>query len=131
MSTHPTPLRVDFHLLDRQVVDLHGRLVGKVDDIELTVGEDGVPVVTALLIGQRVLGERIGGRLGRWTTGLATRLQGGHERPPLRIGFDHVAAIGSAVELAVVVDVLETPPLEAWLRRHLIGRIPGARDARQ
>ncbi|MFI9006005.1 hypothetical protein ACIGNX_02070 [Actinosynnema sp. NPDC053489] len=131
MSTHPEPLRVDFHLLDRQVVDLHGRLVGKVDDVELDVGEDGVPVVAALLVGQRALGERLGGALGRWLAGVATRLQGGSPRPVLSIAFDHVAAVGSAVELSVPVELFDTPPLERWLGEHVIGRLPGARDARQ
>ena len=39
------------HLLDRQVVDSDGRLVCKVDDVELTVGADGSLVPTALLVG--------------------------------------------------------------------------------
>ena len=37
MTDQPDPLRVDFHLLDRQIVDADGEPVGKVDDVELTV----------------------------------------------------------------------------------------------
>ncbi|MEV0680223.1 hypothetical protein AB0I60_27280 [Actinosynnema sp. NPDC050436] len=127
MRTHPDPLRVDFHLLDRQIVDLHGALVGKVDDVELDLTPDGVPHVTALLVGQRALGHRLGGALGRWLTSVAERLHGPERRPPLRIAFSHVARIGSAVHLSVPAELLDTPPLENWLRTHLIGRIPGAR----
>ncbi|MFD9737336.1 hypothetical protein [Umezawaea sp. NPDC059074] len=129
MSTHPDPLRIDFHLLDRQILDVHGDLVGKVDDVELDVDAHGVPTVVALLSGQRALGRRIGGALGRWMVSVATRLHGPEARPPLRIAFDHVATIGSAVELSIARDLLDTPPLETWLRDKLIGRIPGARDA--
>ncbi len=53
------------HLLDRQIVDVDGRLVGKVDDVELTE-DDGALVPTALLVGAPALLPRFGGRLGRW-----------------------------------------------------------------
>ena len=65
MNDQPDPLRVDFHLLDRQIVDIDGEPVGKVDDVELTLDPaTGRLRVTALLSGQQVLGERIGGRVG-------------------------------------------------------------------
>lgn len=54
------------HLLDRQIVAVDGRLVGKVDDVELTVDPDGSLVATALLVGQAALLPRFGGRLGKW-----------------------------------------------------------------
>jgi sporulation protein YlmC with PRC-barrel domain len=55
--TGPDPLRLNFHLLDRQIVDSAGQPVGKVDDLEITVDPGtGRLVVTALLSGQRVLG---------------------------------------------------------------------------
>ncbi|MEU5696722.1 hypothetical protein [Actinosynnema sp. NPDC020468] len=126
MSTHLDPLRVDFHLLDRQIVDLHRALVGTVD-VEL----DDELRVTALLVGQRVLGDRIGGALGRWLTSVAERQHGPERRPPVRIAFSHVARIGSAVELSISADLLDTAPLESWLRTHLVGRIPGARHEGQ
>ena len=50
------------HLLDRQVIDPDARNVCKVDDLELTVPEDGgAPYVTAILCGPGVLGRRLGG----------------------------------------------------------------------
>jgi hypothetical protein len=53
------------------VIDRDGQPVGKVDDVELTCGDTGVPYVSAVLPGQQVLGERIGGPLGRCIAGTA------------------------------------------------------------
>jgi sporulation protein YlmC with PRC-barrel domain len=117
---------IGFHLLDRQIVDRDGEPVGKVDDVELTYDGDGTARVTALLLGQAVLGERIGGLLGRCIAGTARRLSGEGTRPPQRITMDLVADVGNAITLSVKRELLPDPPLEAWLRDHLIARIPGA-----
>ncbi|WP_067509451.1 PRC-barrel domain-containing protein [Actinoplanes sp. TFC3] len=117
---------IGFDLLDRQILDRDGEPVGKVDDLELTYDDTGTPHVTALLLGQEVLGHRIGGTLGRWMAGTARRLSGSADRPPMRIPIDLIAAVDSAVNLSVHRDLLPDPPLETWLRDHLITRIPGA-----
>lgn len=117
---------IGFDLLDRQILDRDGEPVGKVDDLELTYDDTGTPHVTALLLGQEVLGDRIGGILGRWMAGTARRLSGSTDRPPMRIPIDLVDTLDSAVNLSVHRDLLTDPPLETWLRDHLITRIPGA-----
>jgi sporulation protein YlmC with PRC-barrel domain len=128
----PNPLRIDFHLLDRQIVDRDGNPVGKVDDIELTTDpHTGQVRVTALLSGQRILGDRIGGRLGRWMATSAHRLAAADHTPPLRIDITVVHEIGSAITLSIRRELLAAPPLETWLTDHLITRIPGAGDAGQ
>ena len=129
MTDRPDPLHLDFHLLDRQIVDRDGGLVGNVDDIELTVTADGTLKVHALLVGQRVLGDRIGGWLGRWISGVARRLSTSDDQGPLRIPYRLVSTINSEVTLIVRRDQLADPPLEKWLREHLIERIPGADHA--
>ncbi len=46
-------LHAQLHLLDRQLIDQSsGRLLGKVDDVELDLDAD-VPVVTALISGRQ------------------------------------------------------------------------------
>jgi sporulation protein YlmC with PRC-barrel domain len=115
-----------FHLLDRQIVDRDGEPVGKVDDIELSRTDDGALYVSALLMGQQVLGRRIGGWLGRVIEGMARRLEPTPDQGPIRIPYDLVATVDSAVNLSVRRELLTDPPLEAWLRDHLINRIPGA-----
>jgi sporulation protein YlmC with PRC-barrel domain len=120
---------IGFDLLDRQILDRDGAPIGKVDDVELDRGTDGTWYVAALLVGQQALGERIGGRLGRWIGGAARQLSPRNGQGPIRIPYGLVAEISSAVNLSVRRDVLPGPPLEAWLREHLVDRIPGAGDA--
>lgn len=110
---------IGFHLLDRQIVDRDGEPVGKVDDVELTRDDDGGLRVTALLVGPRALGERMGGVLGRWMAGALSP-------PPRRIDMDLVASVESAVTLSVKRELLPDSPVESWLRDHLIARIPGS-----
>ncbi|PWU44403.1 hypothetical protein DLJ46_26250 [Micromonospora globispora] len=120
---------IGFDLLDRQILDRDGEPVGKVDDVELALDTDGTPYVAALLTGQQALGDRIGGGLGRWIADIARRLAPDRDRGPIRIPYVLVAELTSAVNLSVRREVLPDPPLETWLRDHLIARIPGATDA--
>jgi len=120
-------LLIGFDLLDRQIVDRDGVPVGKVNDVEI---DSQSLRITALLTGQRALGARFGGTLGRWITAVATRLET-DDAGPRRIDYGLVATVDSAVHLSVKRDLLVPPALEAWLDEHLIGRIPGASDAGQ
>ncbi|MFI2711723.1 hypothetical protein ACH495_16485 [Micromonospora sp. NPDC018662] len=113
-------------LLDRQIVDAEGRLVGRVDDIAFAVDDEGYPYVDGLLTGQGALGERIGGRVGRLLVAVADRFTDDPPVPPLRVPLTVVARVDSAVRLRCRAADLPSSPVEAWLRRHLIERIPGA-----
>jgi sporulation protein YlmC with PRC-barrel domain len=115
---------VGFHLLDRQVLDRDGLMVGKVDDVELS-GDDP-PRVVALLLGPQALGERMGGWLGRVIADVSRRLHPAGQPAPTRIAYEQVARVDSAVWLRIPRTDLPEPALEGWLREHLIDRIPGA-----
>jgi len=92
------------HLLDRQVVDAEDLMVCKVDDVELTVFEDGVLGVTGLLVGSAALVPRFGDdgfgsllhdywrRLGRTEA---------DRDDPYRIDLEVVDHVDSAVHLKV------------------------------
>ena len=64
-------VHAQLHLLDRQIVEHRtGRMVAKVDDVELDLEAD-VPVVTGLLCGPAAWGPRLPGVLGRAPAPLA------------------------------------------------------------
>lgn len=121
-------LLLAFDLLDRQILDFTGALIGKVDDIELALDDEGVPRVTMLLVGPQPLGRRLGGRLGRWISSAAARLHPAENPDPLRIAWNLVAndpRKDCVVRLSVRRELLTEPALEEWLREHVIARIPG------
>ena len=119
---------VDIHLelLDRQVLDRDGMLVCNVDDLELEEGPDGVPFVTAILVGPRALGPRLGGRLGLWVTTLAARLAEKPGDAPPRIPFGAVTEVHNAVDVDRTRAELGVDALEGWVERHFIARLPGS-----
>ena len=85
------------HLLDRQVEDAEGALVGKVDDVELTRSEDGSLVVTGLLLGANALLPRL------WQRGHELWVAAAPQRPgqnvPDRIDLALVERLDSGVRL--------------------------------
>ena len=119
----PRYLDAHLHLLDRQVLDVHGVPVAVVDDFELSEIPAGQeippdtppPVITALLSGPT----------------LATRIFGG--RPPesrmLRTPWVAIREIGVVIKLSVGRDTQDLFWTERWVRDHVIGRIPGGRHA--
>jgi hypothetical protein len=122
-------LYAGLHLLDRQLKDRHGRLCGKVDDLELTVGEDGPPYVAAILAGPGVLAQRLGRRrFGRWLEAfIASSAPSGDD--PARIPMSSVSDIGATIALAVDADELATGATERWVRDHIVGHVPGSSHA--
>jgi sporulation protein YlmC with PRC-barrel domain len=120
-------LHGQLHLLDRQIVE-HGtgRMVAKVDDVEIDFSGEQ-PFVSSLLTGPAAWGARLPGVLGRIVTGVHRRLHPAEDPQPHAIDMSHVVEIGSAVH--VDSRDLGTRGLGDWLDAHVIGRIPGARDA--
>jgi sporulation protein YlmC with PRC-barrel domain len=120
-------LHAQLHLLDRQVVDHRtGRLLGKVDDVELDL--DGpVPVVGALLSGPQALGGRFNGRLGRLIRAVHRRLHPAPNPGPNWIPAARIVEIDSAVHIDS--RGLRLEGFEEWVERTVIARIPGAGDA--
>jgi hypothetical protein len=114
------------HLLDRQIVDPDGRLVAKVDELELAERPDGRIVVTALLTGPGALGPRVGGRAGHWTVAIWRRLRPEPDPKPGRIDFADVVSIDSAVHVGRRRHALGVDGLERWMDDNVVSRIPGA-----
>jgi sporulation protein YlmC with PRC-barrel domain len=99
--------RIDgaLELLDRQLLDADGLMLGKVDDVELTQTERGV-TVTALLTGQVALLHRLGGRLGNELVAKYVELRPSetNRSRPWRIVMDDVERLDSALHLRVRRD---------------------------
>lgn len=125
----PDVLDVDRWLLDRQLLDVDGIAVGKIDDLEFSdpVGDEP-PALTNLLCGPAALGPRIGGRLGVWWTALGLRLRARLDTDPVRIPVGVVAGVQPAgVQLLAHGAVVGTWLAGDWAREKIVQRIPGSR----
>jgi sporulation protein YlmC with PRC-barrel domain len=116
------PIDGALHLLDRQLIDSEGALLGKVDDVELTqVGDD--LAITAVLTGPAALLSRLGGRLGgglvaKWAQ---LKVSEPHRTRPWRIDMEDVERLGSALHLSVRRDGVLRRDREG----HRLGRLTG------
>lgn len=99
------PIDGALHLLDRQLLDCDGEMLGKVDDVELTQLESGL-AITGLLAGWAALLPRLGGGLGRVLTERWAQLRPAEplRTRPWRIDVDDVDRLDSAVHLGVRRD---------------------------
>lgn len=104
------------HLLDRQVFDRDGAMVGKVDDVELTEDTDGSLAATGLLIGTAAWVGRLGGDHGR------TALRWWHRLSPARAD----RTVPGWIDLADV-DVLDSAVRLRIDRDERVGLQPGPR----
>lgn len=121
------PRRLDAYLdlMDHQVVDHDGRMLAKVDDLELEERDDGRLYLAGLLTGPGALGPRLGGALGEIVRRTWSRLSGRSE--PARVDWSQVARVDSAVTLAVDRDTVRLDGFETWMRDRVIAAIPGSK----
>ena len=101
--------------LDRQINDRRKRRMGRVDGIVLEVEPGRPPRVAYIELGVKTLMKRLTRRLGNAIT---------HE--PYRIAWGQIEV--GLNEVRADVEAEKTPALEweLWLRKKVIGRIPGA-----
>lgn len=132
MSTAARVLHANLDLLDRQLLDRENMPCGNVDDVELTVDDDGTAWVTALLTGPGMLMYRMRRRrLGRWLQEADRRLHGdaGDLTDRSRIPMELAYSIGPAIRVAREAGDIASHDLEVWARDQFIDKIPGGRDA--
>jgi sporulation protein YlmC with PRC-barrel domain len=112
-------------LLDQQVIDRNGELMGKVDGIRLELREGKPPRVACLVIGGGTAARRIHVGFANWLLRWRRRW-GPRDDQPLEVPWSKVLKIG--IDVQVDVDAKHTPAWawETWVHDHIIGRIPGA-----
>jgi sporulation protein YlmC with PRC-barrel domain len=111
--------------LDKQLVDLNGRHMGRVDGIVIEIEGDGQPRVSFVEVGVVTQASRLNTALGRWAA-RAARRWGRAGGDPYRIPWSEITATG--VNVTAGVEAEKTPAFawERWLRAKIVGRIPGA-----
>jgi sporulation protein YlmC with PRC-barrel domain len=126
--------RIDgaLELLDRQLLDVDGRMLGKVDDVELTQTEAGL-TVTALLTGQVALLHRLGGALGNEAVAKYVLLRPSetNRSRPWRIPVDDVERLDSAVHLRIPRDESVLRDIETFRLGTLTGMDVADDDGRR
>lgn len=113
-------------LLDRQIIDVEGEQVAKVDDVEIEVSEFGSAQLTVLLTGPAALGPRLPGRTGDWVVATWRRLRPDAAPEAGRISITYVKSVGNQIRLALQRAELTIEGFEYWSRDQVISRIPGA-----
>ena len=118
-------MELSLDVLDQQVIDRKGELMGKVDGIVLELRTDRPPIVSSLVIGGGTAARRVNRRFGEWLVRWRRRW-GPKDDQPLEVPWSKVLKIG--VDVKVDLDSEETSAFawEHWVRDHIIGRIPGA-----
>src|ERR1700732_1729328 len=118
-------MELGLEVLDQQVIDRNGELMGKVDGIMLELRKGHPARVASLVIGGGTAARRIPPRWAEWLLRWRRRW-GPKDDQPLEIPWSKVLKIG--IDVQVDVDAKRTPAWawENWLRDHIIGRIPGA-----
>ena len=110
--------------LDEPVFDRKKKRMGRVDGIILELDGDGPPRVAYIEIGVITLADRISPWLRTKIIRVMRKLGIPTDREPIPWGKLHVGVN----EVTADVEARETAALELelWLRKNVIGRIPGA-----
>src|SRR4051794_28783902 len=104
-------------LLDQQVVDRAGELMGKVDGIVLELRDHNAPRVARLVIGGGTAARRVQPRFAAWLLRWR-RGWGPQSDQPLEVPWAKVKKIG--IDVKVDLDATRTPAFawEHWVRDH-------------
>jgi len=127
--TLPQELDASRSLLDHLVMDLEGKPLGRVDDIELEAVDGKPPAITALLLGPLALGTRLGGRLGTWWVAVGRRLRQDASAEPPRVPFVAVTELRPGEVRVGLLRSEHEPRLMTWTRDKVIKPIPGSGGA--
>lgn len=114
-------------LLDRQILDRDGKMVAKVDDLELTEEDDGDLAVSAILTGSAALVPRLAGPEGGFVYELWRDMgrQYAQRGVPGWIDLSDVDRLDSSVHLSAQRDGVIVPQPHGGDGRHRLGQLLG------
>jgi sporulation protein YlmC with PRC-barrel domain len=112
-------------LLDQQVVDRTGELMGKVDGIVLEIRAGKPPRVARLVIGGGTAAHRIHPGFAVWLLRWRRRW-GPKDDRALEVPWAKVRKIGIDVKVDLEAEQTTALAWEHWIRDNIIARIPGA-----
>ncbi len=112
-------------LLDKRVLDRKGVTLGRVDGIVLELREGRPPVVAAIESGLPTLARRLHRALVYFAEALE-RAAGTSDGSPVRIPCSRISEVGTDVTLDLEASETSALAWEDWVRRHVVGRIPGS-----
>ena len=111
-------------VLDKKVVDRHGREMGRADTIVIAVGPNRPPRVVAIELGPSVLAYRVRPILGRLMSA-AERALGIDQGRPLRIPVGDILGVSAHVKVDRAFGDTVAAALEQRLRAW-VGSLPGS-----
>jgi len=111
-------------LLDKLVVDRHGREIGRADAVIVDIRPDAPPRVSAIEIGPAVIAYRVAPIFGRWMAGVEHAL-GIAEGRPLRIPFGDILDTRDRIKVDRAAGETVAAALEHRLRKW-VAAIPGS-----
>jgi hypothetical protein len=113
-------------LLDVQLVDRNERMIGRVDGVLIELRDGRPPRVAAMEVGLFTAARRVSPTLAKALRGLLRVLP--VMPPTVRLPLTLFRDVGVDIELDIDADsdrrVLR---VERWLRRNVVGRLPGGR----
>ena len=110
--------------LDKQIEDRAKRRMGRIDGIILELDSDRPPRVAYADLGVTTLMNRISRRLGRVVEKLFKRF--GVSPEPYQIPWSKLKVGLNTVRADVEAEKTQALEWELWLRKKVIGKIPGA-----
>jgi sporulation protein YlmC with PRC-barrel domain len=111
--------------LDKQVIDIDGRKIGRVDGIVIDPTGPGRPRVYEIEIGASTLARQLPWPFSSWFVAIIRRLSGSSD-VVTTVPWKKIQIERNEVNVAIDGDKTAARGLEHWTRKHIVERIPGA-----
>ena len=112
-------------LLDKELVDREGELLGRIDGIVMSYSADAPPRITHFELGAQTLARRLPNPFRRVVSWLGHRLSP-RGSTPYRIEVSRIIQLGRTIKIDIDGTRSAARETERWVRDHIIGRIPGS-----